>query len=148
MYSLLPPSQTLSPTFQYFEIWEVGGDEAVYVCMCVCVCKNNNYYSTSIPYQCCYQSLTEIPYQAFTVISLSLHLQDLSKAQEWEGVHHFKSGQPAPCTAVGVCRGGGGAVSLVTGGEDGRITVIRLDSQKPLRVIGTCMLCVTISYYV
>ena len=54
----------------------------------------------------------------------------------WEGVHHFKSRQLAPCTALGMCRGGGGAVSLVTGGEDGRISVIRLDSQKPLRVIG------------
>ena len=63
-------------------------------------------------------------------------MQDLSLAQAWEGVHHFKSRQSAPCTAVGVCRGGGGAVSLVTGGEDGRIAVIRLDSQEPLRVIG------------
>ena len=63
----------------------------------------------------------------------------------WEGVHHFKSRQPAPCTAVGVCRSGGGAVSLVTGGEDGRITVIRLDSQKPLRVIGKKLCYVELS---
>ena len=64
--------------------------------------------------------------------------------QVWEGVHQFKSRQPAPCTALGVCRGGvgggggggGGMASLVTGGEDGRINVLRLDSQQPLRVIG------------
>ena len=63
-------------------------------------------------------------------------MQDVSIVHAWEGVHYFKSREPAPCTALGVCRGGGGAVSLVTGGEDGRISVLRSDSQKPLRVIG------------
>ena len=62
--------------------------------------------------------------------------QEVSIVQVWEDIHQFKSGQLAPCTALGVCRGGGGAVTVVTGGEDGRISVLRPDSQKPLRVIG------------
>lgn len=69
----------------------------------------------------------------------NLLLQEVSIVHAWEGVHYFKSRDPAPCTALGVCRGGGGAVSLVTGGEDGRITVLRPDSQKPLKVIGNNM---------
>ena len=81
----------------------------------------------------------------YTSLSLSLSLslspltQEVSIVQVWEGIHYFKSRQLAPCTALGVCRGGvvgGGSVSLVTGGEDGRINILRPESQKPLRVIG------------
>ncbi len=61
----------------------------------------------------------------------------------WEKLHSLPTGQQAPCTAMAVCSDGGGAmggamsgVSMVTGGEDGRIAVLRSDSDRPLRVIG------------
>ena len=61
----------------------------------------------------------------------------------WDGLHCLPIGQPAPCTALAVCDEGGGAVggasggvTVVTGGEDGRIVVLRSDDTRPLRVIG------------
>lgn len=57
----------------------------------------------------------------------------------WEGLHHLPSGDPMPCTALAVCGGGGGmGVNVVTGGEDGRITVLRTSDLQPLTVIGMC----------
>lgn len=42
-----------------------------------------------------------------------------------------------PCTALAVCGGEGGmGVNIVTGGEDGRITVLRTNDLQPLTVIG------------
>ena len=42
-----------------------------------------------------------------------------------------------PCTALAVCGGEGGTgVNIVTGGEDGRITVLRTNDLQPLTVIG------------
>lgn len=46
-----------------------------------------------------------------------------------------------PCTALAVCGGEGGmGVNIVTGGEDGRITVLRTNDLQPLTVIGM-LLC-------
>ncbi len=56
----------------------------------------------------------------------------------WEQLHYLASGQTSPCTAVGVC----GGVSLVTGGEDGRMNVIEVESQKVTRSIGKKYYCV------
>ncbi len=41
------------------------------------------------------------------------------------------------CTALAVCRGEGGTgVNIITGGEDGRINVLRTQDLQPLTVIG------------
>ena len=70
-----------------------------------------------------------------------LVLQMLKQVQLWESLHCMPTGQPAPCTAMAVGSEGGGGrsvggVSLVTGGEDGRITVLRTDDPTPLHIIG------------
>ena len=42
-----------------------------------------------------------------------------------------------PCTSLAMCGGEGGTgVNIVTGGEDGRISVLSAHSTKPLSVIG------------
>lgn len=100
----------------------------VHACQYVCVCK---LYSTHT------LSVVEVCYSH--VACVACVVQEVSIVQAWEGVHYFKSGQLAPCSSLGVCKsggGGGGSVSLVTGGEDGRINVLRPENQKPIRVIG------------
>ncbi len=57
----------------------------------------------------------------------------------WTDLHHLL-GQRVPCTALAVCGegggGGGGDVNVVTGGEDGKITVLRTNDSQPLSTIG------------
>ncbi len=44
-----------------------------------------------------------------------------------------------PCTALAGCGGEGGiGVNIITGGEDGRIAVLRPQDPQPLSVIGMC----------
>jgi len=59
----------------------------------------------------------------------------------WEGLHRMPTGREAPCTALSVVGGDGGVATgggadVVTGGEDGRITVLRSDDARPIVVIG------------
>lgn len=68
---------------------------------------------------------------------LPIFLQPLKQLQCWEALHSLPSGQVMPCTALAVCGGEGGmGVNVVTGGEDGRITVLRTNDLQPLTVIG------------
>ena len=52
-------------------------------------------------------------------------------SQVWEGLHKWKGGQPAPCTALAVS-----GTTIVTGGEDGRMNIVRADDHHPLRTFG------------
>lgn len=63
--------------------------------------------------------------------------QALEQLQYWECLHHSASGESRPCTSLAVCGGTGGVgVNIVTGGEDGRITVLRTSDLQPLTIIG------------
>ena len=55
-------------------------------------------------------------------------------AHVWERLHYLCGDQSSPCTTLGVC----GGVSLVTGGEDGRINVIEVEVHQVTRTIGEC----------
>ena len=60
----------------------------------------------------------------------------------WEGLHHMPTGRAAPCTALSVVGGDGvvapgGDADVVTGGEDGRIAVLRSSDTRPVMMIGT-----------
>lgn len=69
-------------------------------------------------------------------------LQSLKQLQLWEGLHHLPSGVATPCTALAMCGGEGGmGVNVITGGEDGRITVLRTNDLQPLTVIGKLKKC-------
>lgn len=64
-------------------------------------------------------------------------LQSLQQQQLWEGLHQLSTGNPMACTALAVCRGEGGTgVNVITGGEDGRVNVLRTQDLQPLTVIG------------
>lgn len=64
------------------------------------------------------------------------HMQSLDAVHVWERLHHTTGGEPTPCTSLAVC----GGVSLVTGGEDGRINVIGVEAQQVTRTISKCLL--------
>ena len=64
-------------------------------------------------------------------LSLSLP-QVLNVSHAWEGLHKWRGGQSAPCTALAVS-----GTTIVTGGEDGRMNIIGADDRYPLRTIGT-----------
>ena len=52
----------------------------------------------------------------------------------WEDLHHSQGGTLCPCSSLAQC-----ALSLstvLTGGEDGRITVLTLEKPTVLQVIG------------
>ena len=59
-------------------------------------------------------------------------LQSLGVIQKWAGLHRFKGGGAAPCTALALLSN----TTVVTGGEDGRLTLLKVDEQQPLRIIG------------
>lgn len=93
-------------------------------------CAYSAEVSITIVYACtmCHRTLTTL-YLFF--------FQPLKQLQVWEALHHLPSGHTMPCTALAVCRGEGGmGVNIVTGGEDGRITVLRTNDLQPLTVIG------------
>ena len=57
--------------------------------------------------------------------------QVLNVSHVWEGLHKWRGGQPAPCTALAIS-----GTTIVTGGEDGRMNIIGADDHYPLRTIG------------
>lgn len=62
--------------------------------------------------------------------------EQLKQLQVWESLHCFPSGDPAPCTTLTVCKGEAAmGLNIITGGEDGRITVLNLNDLRPLTVI-------------
>ena len=75
--------------------------------------------------------------------------QSLQEQQLWEHLHRLPlSGDPMPCTALAVCGGEGGTgTNIITGGEDGRIAVLRTHDLQPLSVIGVCV-CVCVCVHV
>lgn len=57
--------------------------------------------------------------------------RSLAVIQKWAGLHRFKGGGAAPCTALALLS----STTVVTGGEDGRLTLLKVDEQQPLRTI-------------
>lgn len=53
--------------------------------------------------------------------------------REWTKIHGQK-GLPSPCTALGVIAG---SANVASGGEDGRLNILRLDDAKPFTTIAT-----------
>ena len=63
---------------------------------------------------------------------MHLRPKTLSRVREWKGIHGQKD-LPSPCTSLGVIAG---SANVVSGGEDGRLNILRLDDQRPYATIG------------
>lgn len=65
------------------------------------------------------------------VITTSDMLDEMNQVQYWEKLHRYDSNnESSACCSVAV-----NDLNVVTGGEDGRINYLHLDSKKPIKVI-------------